>query len=88
MRACVNDGMLDVISLGEAGAWRRMRLFAAAFSGSHVREPEVRSARAVEATLRFPAPPLFDADGELRQAAGRDVRIECIPAALRMVVAD
>jgi diacylglycerol kinase (ATP) len=83
--ARVDDGMLDVITIGEAGPLRRLALFAAATRGAHVAQPEVRQIRAPSATLEFRAPMHYQADGELRLTRSGCVEIAILPAALRVV---
>jgi diacylglycerol kinase (ATP) len=83
--AAMDDGRLDFVEVGPAGALRRAAIFAASTRGRHVRMPEVRERRARSVVVRFDSPPAYEADGELRRAAGRDVRIACLPRALRVV---
>ena len=83
--ASVSDGMLDVVAVLDAEPVRRMLLLAAATRGLHVRMPGAFSFRERETTLRFAEPPVFEADGELHQAAGTEVRVRCVPRALRVL---
>jgi diacylglycerol kinase (ATP) len=83
--AAVDDGRLDFVEVGPAGPARRAAIFAASTRGKHVGMPEVRTRRGRSVVVRFDAPPAYEADGELRRAAGRDVEIACLPRALRVV---
>jgi diacylglycerol kinase (ATP) len=83
--AALDDGLLDVVTLDEASAWRRVRLLAAATRGAHVALPEVRTRRARVVTLGFTVPPLYEADGELHRAGAAEVHVRTIPGALRIV---
>lgn len=83
--ASVDDGRLDLIAIGPAAPLRRLRLFAAATRGRHVGFPEVIRRRGERFTLRFERAPLFEADGELRRAAGAEVEVASLPGALRVV---
>ena len=83
--AALDDGRLDVIRIGPASPLRRLRLFAAATRGAHMRFAEVGERRGERFRLRFEAPPLFEADGELRRAAAAEVEIASLPGALRVV---
>jgi diacylglycerol kinase family enzyme len=85
-RAELDDGQLDVVAIGNvAGAGRRLALFAAAMKGQHTAEPEVSEWRAARVELSFREPPVFEADGELHRAARREVVVECVPRAVRLV---
>ena len=83
--ASVTDGQLDAIAVGDASPARRVALFAAATTGAHLRMPEVSEHRAPLFTLRFRAPPIYQADGELCQAARAEVEVASVPRALRIV---
>lgn len=83
--ASCDDGLLDAVAIPEATGVERVRLFASAVRGAHVRLPnvEVRQSRAF--TLRFENPPAHDLDGEYRRAHSSTITIECVPKALRVV---
>lgn len=83
--AVLTDGQLDAIGVGEATPLRRAALFGAATSGAHLRFPEVTERRASSFLLRFRAPPVFQADGELHQATTTELEVACVPRALRIV---
>lgn len=83
--ARLDDGVLDVVDIRNAGTLRRLRILASAARGAHVRCPEVHTARTSDVTLTFDAPPQFEADGELHQAVDRVVRVKCLPAAFNVV---
>lgn len=85
--ASLTDGELDVVVIGDASPLRRARLFAAAMRGSHLALPEVESSRGSALTIRFRAPPIYEADGELRRAASTAVEVACLPRALRVISA-
>lgn len=83
--AALTDGQLDAIAVGDATPVRRAALFGAATTGSHLGYREVAEMRSPSFTLRFRTPPLFQADGELRQAVDTEVEVACVPRALRIV---
>ena len=83
--AALDDGQLDFVEVGPAGALRRAAIFAASTRGRHVGMPEVRERRERSLVVRFDAPPLYEADGELRRARAREVEIASLPRALRVV---
>jgi diacylglycerol kinase (ATP) len=84
--ARVDDGALDLVRVADGPPWRRLAVFAGATRGTHIGAPEVSRRAVREVTLTFDAPPLFDADGELHQAAGPTVTVRCHPGALRLAV--
>ncbi len=84
--ATLDDGVLDVVAIGDASPFRRARLFGAAPWGRHVHAPEVRYARTRHLTLRFPARPWYQADGELYQAEGTMVAIDVRPRRLHVII--
>ena len=86
-QASVVDGDLDVGFFGDCNLIDRVRIFAGALRGTHLGLPSFRSARAKAMTLRFPAPPMMEVDGELRQALSSTVKIECVPHALNVIAA-
>ena len=63
----------------------RVRLFASAVRGAHVRLPNVEARQSRAFTLRFENPPAYDLDGEYRQSHSSTIAIECVPRALRVV---
>jgi diacylglycerol kinase (ATP) len=83
--ADLTDGALDLISIGGASPLRRLSLFARAVRGTHVHCAEVTTTRGAAFEIRFDAPPLFEADGELHQAVNAVVRVRCVPGALKVV---
>lgn len=85
--ASVVDGQLDVGLFSDAGLMGRVRIFAAAFRGTHVGLPSVETKRVPRMTLRFSAPPMMEVDGELRKALSPTVNVECVPRALSVIAA-
>jgi diacylglycerol kinase (ATP) len=85
--ASVVDGELDVGLFGATDVLGRIRIFAGAFRGTHLRLPAVRTARVRSMELQFSEPPMMEVDGELRQARSSTVRIECVPRSLRVIAA-
>ena len=83
--ADIADGQLDAVAVGDANPLQRAALFAAATTGSHLRHPGVTESRATSFTLRFRAPPAFQADGELCQATDTELEVTCVPRALRVI---
>ena len=86
-RASVCDGMLDVHTFADASSARRFKIFLATIQGKHADLPEVSFETHSVLELGFASPPAMEVDGELRQAAGSRVTIECIPGALSVAAA-
>ena len=84
--ARVDDGLLDFVSVGDVHYLARIPLFARVLRGAHLSHPKVEARRARVATLTFDAPPTFELDGDLHQAAATTVRIGVVPGALRVLV--
>jgi diacylglycerol kinase family enzyme len=60
-------------------------LFANAIRGKHLASPHVVFRRSHTFQLQFEAPPLFETDGELQQAPGREVTVRVRPGALTVI---
>jgi diacylglycerol kinase (ATP) len=86
--ASLTDGRLDAIAMHDASLFGRLGLFASAIRGTHVSRPGVHVEQAPSFTLRFPAPPAYETDGEYRRAGGAELEVSCVPHALRVVVGD
>lgn len=84
-RASIADGLVDGVFIGNAPPVRRALLFARATRGAHLGAPEVGHVQRSRFAVRFDSPPLFQADGELRQAEDATVEIECLPNAFDVV---
>jgi diacylglycerol kinase (ATP) len=84
--ASIHDGQLDAIAITNAAPLRRLALFSAATRGTHTRHPEVIAEQAPSFTLRFPAPPAYETDGEYNQARSNELEVACVPAALRLIM--
>jgi diacylglycerol kinase (ATP) len=84
--ARIDDGLLDAVMIPDIGRIARPGLLARAARGTHVRHSRVGVRRAAAFSLEFAEPPLYEADGELRRASSREVRVESRPGALRVLV--
>ena len=82
------DGLLDAVSILDAPPLGRIGLFVATTRGTHTTDPRVVTEKASRFTLRFPEPPAYETDGEYRRALSAELVIECVPRALRVVVAE
>jgi diacylglycerol kinase (ATP) len=83
--ARLDDGRLDLVLVGNAGAWRRMRLFLAAPFGRHVTQPGVSCQRAAGALVEADVPAACELDGERHALDGRLATIDVRPSALVVV---
>jgi diacylglycerol kinase (ATP) len=84
-QASLADGLLDAVSIYDAPALGRAKLFAAATKGTHGQSPGVRIEQAKSFTLKFAQPPAYETDGEYRRARSAELTIDCVPRALRVV---
>jgi diacylglycerol kinase (ATP) len=84
--ARLDDGLLDTVTIGDAGTLKRMSLLASATRGAHVGMSGVDTRTGETLSLRFARAPVFQADGELYEAVRRDVVVRCLPGALRTAV--
>jgi diacylglycerol kinase (ATP) len=84
--ARTDDGALDLVVVRDAPPLRRAALFAAVKRTAHIGAPEISMRRVQELLLEFDSPPVFDIDGDLHQARGREVVVACLPRALRLAV--
>lgn len=85
-QALLDDGRLDLVSIGDAPTFRRLALFAKALKGAHLGEVEIVHDRIERCRVTFAAPPAFEADGELHQARAAVVEVSVRRGALRVVV--
>lgn len=85
-RADLTDGLLDALAFRDMGLLRRLTLMGRLRRGTHERTPEVASSQDRAYRLRFEAPPAYETDGEWNRALSRELLVECLPAALRVLV--
>jgi diacylglycerol kinase (ATP) len=82
-----DDGMIDLVTVDDVPAIRRLLLFQAVMAGHHLSIGAVRTVRRPSFTLRFAAPPRIQIDGELLDTRSPELHVECVPGALRLVTA-
>jgi diacylglycerol kinase (ATP) len=80
------DGRLDVVAFRNMGLAARIGILVKLLRGTHAGSPHVTAASASSLTLRFAAPPSYETDGEWNSAKSAEVRVESVPAALRVLV--
>jgi len=83
--ASLTDGCLDAVSIRDAPAWRRLKLFGAVARGTHAGLADVVTEQAPAFTVGFATPPAYETDGEYRRARTATLEITCVPRALRIV---
>jgi len=83
----IDDGELDLIEILDIPPARRVPMLAAATKGEHMKYPECLMDRAQSFELSFPAPPAYETDGELHQAASARLIVSSCPSLLRVLTA-
>lgn len=85
-----DDGLLDLCVVAELGVLPALRIVPKVLRGTHTRHPGVTMMRdrAFELEVIGEGPAYLQLDGELRRIDGGSVRIEVVPAALRVVCGD
>ncbi len=83
--ARIDDGRLHACRIMDAPPLTRLRLFNLAEKGRHVRSERVEVLDEPSFRLEFDAPPRFEMDGEVRQAAEPELSVRILPGALRVV---
>jgi len=84
-RASVTDGLLHACHIGNARPLRRMALFDGAGKGRHESAPEVSVRAAPRFHVSFPGPFRFEADGDIYASDGRELTVEVVPGALKVL---
>jgi YegS/Rv2252/BmrU family lipid kinase len=82
--AALEDGLLDVVMVGDVPKRRFLRLLPTVFKGEHVRQPNVHVERCQEIEIAADRPFTLYADGD--PIAELPVTIRALPAAVRVVV--
>jgi YegS/Rv2252/BmrU family lipid kinase len=82
--ASLEDGLLDVVMVGEAPKLRFLRLLPTVFKGEHVRQPNVEVLRAREIEVSADRPFMMYADGD--PIAPLPVHVRALQAAVQVMV--
>jgi diacylglycerol kinase family enzyme len=82
--ASLQDGLLDVVIIGEVPKLRFLRLLPTVFKGEHVRQPNVQILRAGCVEVSADRPFTMYADGD--PIAQLPATVRALPAALRAMV--
>jgi diacylglycerol kinase (ATP) len=83
--ADLEDGKLDLVAIGNAGAARRAKLFGMVAKGRHEAEQEVRVRTGASLTIDADGEITYEMDGEVFTARG-PLEITTVPRALELVV--
>lgn len=82
----VDDGQLDVVTVGAASLARRLALFAAATRGRHIGQREIELRRVSRCVVGGnDRPSSFELDGERYPWTGNPLEFRCVHHALRVV---
>ncbi len=83
-QAKINDGLLDVMTVGDIGKFELMKALPTVYNGTHVTHPKVSMAKAAHITIESSERILVHADGELLGEGPASFWL--VPAALNIVV--
>lgn len=83
--ARADDGRLHACRISDAPPLTRLQLFNLAEKGRHVESERVEVLDDTGFRLTFDAPPRFEMDGDVRQAAEAEIRVRVLPGALTVV---
>jgi len=83
-QAKINDGLLDVVTVGDIGKFELLKALPTVYNGTHVTHPKVRMEKARYIAIESPERLLVHADGELLGTCPASFWL--MPAALSIVV--
>jgi diacylglycerol kinase (ATP) len=83
--ARLDDALLDVCAIRDAGPLKRIQLFGLAAKGKHVGSSFVTEKTGSTFRATFSQAPKYEVDGEVWQAAGPEVAVEVLPKALNII---
>lgn len=83
--ARIDDGKLHACRIDDAPPPTRLALFNLAERGRHVSSERVEIVDDASFRLRFPAPPRFEMDGDVRLARDETLEVRVLPLALQVV---
>ncbi|MDI6814892.1 MAG: diacylglycerol kinase family lipid kinase, partial [Dehalococcoidales bacterium] len=83
-QAKLNDGLLDVVIIGDIGKFELLRALPTVYKGTHIIHPKVRVEKATHIAIESSERVLVHADGEL--VGEGPVSFRLVPAALSIVV--
>ena len=83
-QAKINDGLLDVVTIGDIGKFELLRALPTVYNGTHITHPKVSMEKARHIAIESSEPLLVHADGELLGTCPASFWL--MPAALSIVV--
>ncbi len=83
-QAQLNDGLLDIVIIGDMGKFELLRILPTVYKGTHITHPKVRMEKATHITIESSERILVHADGELLGECPASFWL--VPAALNIVV--
>ncbi len=82
--ARLNDGLLDVVTVGDVGRSELLKIWPTLYSGSHIRHPKIRERKATTVTIESDEQLLVEADGIILGEIPASFWV--VPSALTIVV--
>ncbi len=83
-QAKLNDGLLDVVIIGDIGKFELLKILPTVYKGTHITHPKIRVEKATHIAIESSERVLVQADGELLGEGPASFWL--VPAALRIVV--
>jgi diacylglycerol kinase (ATP) len=81
----LDDGLLNAVLVDDVPLLRRVHVLTAVMRGTHLLQSGVTQTLGSTFSLSFDTPMVYQADGELRETAGSEVRVAIRPRAIRVV---
>jgi diacylglycerol kinase family enzyme len=82
--AKLDDGLLDVVIVGDVGRFELLKIWPTLYSGGHIGHPKIRERKATTITIESDKPLLVEADGVIFGETPASFRV--IPSTLAIVV--
>ncbi len=82
--AKLDDGLLDVVTVGDVGKSELLKIWPTLYRGSHIRHPKIREQKTTAVTIESDEQLLIEADGDILGES--PVSFWVIPSALTIVV--
>ena len=82
--AMLDDGLLDVVTVGDVGKTEILKIWPTLYSGSHIKHPKIREQKATTVTIESDKQLLVEADGDILGESPASFRV--VPSALTIVV--
>ena len=83
-QARLDDGLLDVVTVGDVGKFELLKIWPTLYRGSHIRHPKIREQKTAAVTIESDEQLLIEADGDILGESPASFRV--LPSALTIVV--